>query len=133
MKGSPKALAVLSFPNQMPDTNNLSNFENRGKEAVMAVKILIKRKIKNGNMRAASRLLINNRSEVMKQPGYISSETMRSLDDSNQIVVVSMWQNRESWEKWKKSEIRMANETEFKDYLSGQTTYEHYSLGLFQD
>ena len=99
----------------------------------MAVKILIKRKIKNGNIRAASRLLINNRSEVMKQPGYISSETMRSLDDPNQIVVVSMWQSRESWDKWKKSEIRMANETEFKDYLSGQTTYEHYSLGLSLD
>ena len=99
----------------------------------MAVKILIKRKIKNGNIRAASRLLINNRSEVMKQPGYISSETMRSLDDPNQIVVVSMWQSRESWEKWKKSEIRMTNETEFEDYLSGQTTYEHYSLGLSLD
>ena len=99
----------------------------------MAVKILIKRKIKNGNMRAASRLLINNRSEVMKQPGYISSETMRSLDDPNQIVVVSMWQSREAWEKWKNSEIRMANETEFKDYLLGQTAYEHYSLGLSLD
>lgn len=99
----------------------------------MAVKILIKRKIKNGNMRAASRLLINNRTEVMKQPGYISSETMRSLDDPNQIVVVSMWQSREAWEKWKNSEIRMANETEFKDYLLGQTAYEHYSLGLSLD
>ena len=99
----------------------------------MAVKILIKRKIKNGNMQAASRLLINNRSEVMKQPGYISSETMRSLDDPNQIVVVSMWQSRDAWEKWKNSEIRMANETEFKDYLLGQTGYEHYSLGLSLD
>ena len=96
----------------------------------MAVKILIKRKIKNGNMRAASRLLINNRSEVMKQPGYISSETLKSLDDPNQIVVVSMWQSIEAWNKWKNSEIRQANETEFKDCLSGLTTYEHYSLGL---
>ena len=96
----------------------------------MAIKILIKRKIKDGNTRAASRLLIKNRSDVMKQPGYISSETMRSLDDPDQIVVVSMWQTRENWEKWKNSETRKANEDEFRDYFMGETMYEHYSLGL---
>jgi hypothetical protein len=51
----------------------------------MAVKILIKRKFKDGNMQAASRLVINNRSGAMKQPGYISSETLRSLDDKDQV------------------------------------------------
>ena len=96
----------------------------------MAVKILIKRKIKNGNMRAASRLVINNRTGAMKHPGYISSETMRSLDDPDLIVVVSMWQNMEAWEAWKSSEARTANEAEFKDYVIGATEYEHYSLGL---
>lgn len=99
----------------------------------MAVKILIKRKIKNGNMRAASRLVINNRNGAMKHPGYISSETMPSLDDSSLIVVVSMWQNMEAWETWKNSETRIANEAEFKDYVVGSTEYEHYSLGLSLD
>ena len=96
----------------------------------MTVKIVIKRKFKDGNMRVASRLLINNRSEAMKQSGYISSENWRSLDDTNQVVVVSMWDNMEDWKTWKNSEIRLANETEFKDYLVGQIEYEHYSLGL---
>jgi len=99
----------------------------------MAVKILIKRKIKDGNMRAAARLLINNRKGAMTQPGYISSETLRSLDDPTQVVVVSMWQNKEAWEAWKNSKTRKANETEFIDYLVGQTVYEHYSLGLPMD
>jgi heme-degrading monooxygenase HmoA len=96
----------------------------------MAVKILIKRKFKNGNMHAASRLLINNRNGAMKQPGYISSESWRSLDDTDQVVVVSMWENIESWEKWKNNEERLANEAEFKDYLVGQTAFEFYSLGV---
>ena len=96
----------------------------------MAVKILIKRKFKNGNMRAASRLLINNRNGAMKQSGYISSESWRSLDDTDQVVVVSMWESIEAWETWKNSETRLANEAEFKDYLIGPTEYEHYSLGL---
>ena len=49
----------------------------------MAIKIIIKRKVKNGNMRAALRLLINNRSGAMKQSGYISSESWRSLNDTD--------------------------------------------------
>jgi heme-degrading monooxygenase HmoA len=96
----------------------------------MAVKILIKRKFKDGNIQEASRLVINNRSGAMKQPGYISSETLQNLDDRNQVVVVSMWQNIEDWNAWKNSETRMADEAEFKDYLIGETEYEHYSLGL---
>ena len=81
-------------------------------------------------MRAASRLVINNRNGAMQQPGYISSETLRSLDDTDQVVVVSMWENIEAWETWKNSETRVANEAEFKDYFVGSTEYEHYSLGL---
>ncbi|MEJ2221830.1 MAG: antibiotic biosynthesis monooxygenase [Desulfobacterales bacterium] len=61
----------------------------------MAVKILIKRKFKDGNMQAASRFLINTRTGAMKQPGYIASENLRSLDDTDEIVVVSMWETIE--------------------------------------
>ena len=96
----------------------------------MAVKILIKRKFKNGNMQAASRFVINNRSGAMRQPGYISSETLRSIEDKDTILVVSMWENIEAWEAWKNSEIRKANVAEFKDYLVGVAEHEHYSLGL---
>ena len=96
----------------------------------MAVKILIKRKFKEEHFQAASRLLINHRSGAMKQPGYISSETLHNLDDPSRIVVVSMWQTREAWEAWKQSETRLANETEFKDYIIGEPEFEHYSLGL---
>ena len=96
----------------------------------MAVKIFIKRKFKDGNMRAASRLLINNRKGAMQQPGYISSETMQRLEDPNQITVTSMWQDINSWETWKNSEARVANENEVKNVLAEPTEYEYYSLGL---
>ena len=96
----------------------------------MAVKILIKRKFKDGNLRAASRLLINNRKGAMQQPGYISSETMQRLENPNQITVTSMWQDINSWETWKNSEARAANETEVENVLAEPTEYEYYSLGL---
>ena len=96
----------------------------------MAVKIMIKRKFKDGNLKMASRLLINNRNGAMQQPGYISSETLQRIEDPFQITVVSMWKDIEAWEKWKNSDLRQANENEAKDYLVGPTEYEHYSLGL---
>jgi heme-degrading monooxygenase HmoA len=96
----------------------------------MAVKILIKRKFKDGNMQAASRFVINNRIGAMKQPGYISSETLRSLDDKDQVVVMSMWENIEAWKAWKNSKTRKTNVAEYKDYFVVEAEYEHYSLGL---
>ena len=81
-------------------------------------------------MQAASRFLINNRSGAMKQLGYISSETLRSLDDRDQVTVISMWETLEAWENWRNSETRKANVAEFKDYFVGKAHYEHYSLGL---
>jgi heme-degrading monooxygenase HmoA len=96
----------------------------------MAVKILIKRKFKDGNMRVASRFLINTRTGAMKQPGYIASENLRNLEDQDQVVVVSMWENIEAWEAWKNSAERKAYIAEFKDYYVGEAQYEYYSLGL---
>ena len=99
----------------------------------MAVKILIKRKFKDGNMQAASRFLINTRTGAMKRPGYISSENLRSLDDKDQVVVVSMWETIEAWEAWKNSDERKAYVDEFRDYYIGEAQYEHYALGLQLD
>ena len=96
----------------------------------MAVKIFIKRKFKAGQLRAASRFIINNRKGAMQQTGYISSETLRSIDDKDKIMVVSMWENMDAWEAWKTSEVRKANVAEFKDYMVGETEYESHSLGL---
>ena len=96
----------------------------------MAVKILIKRKFKEGSIKAASRFIVNHRNGAMRQPGYISSETMQSLDDPDKVVVVSMWHSIEEWEAWRNSETRKANESEFKDYIIGETEFERYSLGL---
>lgn len=99
----------------------------------MAVKILIKRKFKEGNMKAASRFLINTRTGAMKRPGYIASENLRNLNDTDEIVVVSMWENIESWEAWKSSDERKAYVDEFRDYYVGDATYEYYGLGLQTD
>ncbi|UCF89849.1 MAG: antibiotic biosynthesis monooxygenase [Desulfobacterales bacterium] len=96
----------------------------------MAIKVLIKRKIKEGHLRDASKLLIKARYGAMEQNGYISSETLSSLDDPNKILVISMWQKIEDWQGWKNSPVRQANEAEFEKLLNAPTEYETFELGL---
>lgn len=96
----------------------------------MAVKVLIKRKIKDGKLNEASKLLIKARYAAMGQLGYISSETLTDCDDPNKVVVISMWQKIENWNQWKKNDLRSETEIGFEALLDGPTEYEAYDLGL---
>ena len=96
----------------------------------MAVKVLIKRKIKDGKLKDASKLIVKARYNAMSQNGYISSETLSGCDDPNHLLVVSMWQRIEDWNQWKKDAVREENETAFEALLDGPTEYEAYNLGL---
>lgn len=96
----------------------------------MAVKVLIKRKVKNGKLKEASKLLIKARYAAMNQQGYISSETLTNCNDLNRVAVISMWQKLEDWHHWKNSTLRAENEAEFEALLDGPTEYEAYNLGL---
>jgi heme-degrading monooxygenase HmoA len=110
--------------------NHIHPLTVQRKEEVMAIKVLIKRTVKDGNFKAASRLLINARRGAMGHPGYISSENLLSIDNPNLVVVASIWQKREDWENWKNSEERKANEKEFADILGKPTEYELYEMGF---
>ena len=96
----------------------------------MVVKVLIKRKIRDGKLNDASKLLIKARYNAMGQPGYISSETLSGCDDSNNVLVISMWQRIEDWDQWKNGDLRAENETAFEALLKGPIEYETYNLGL---
>ena len=96
----------------------------------MAVKVLIKRKVKDGKLNEASKLLIKARYNAMGQQGYISSETLSGCDDPNNVVVITMWQRIENWNQWKNGDLRAENETAIEALLDGPTEYETYNLGL---
>ncbi len=96
----------------------------------MAIKILIKRKFQNATTKDISTLLIMARKIAMEHPGYISSETLSSLDDPNTVVVLSMWRTKEDWENYKNSPGRQENERKFSEILASPVEYESYTLGL---
>lgn len=96
----------------------------------MAVKILIKRKVKPGTLKDASAILIQARKNAMVHKGYISTETLVDYDDPTIITVISMWQKRENWDNYVASAMRQENEQKFAEILDGETAYEIYKMGM---
>ncbi len=96
----------------------------------MAVKVMIRRKIKEGHLEEAHKLIARARYNAFHQEGYIGSETMTSLEDPNTLVIVSTWQTIDHWETWKNNEYRNDGETGLNDILDGPTAYEAFAMGI---
>ena len=99
----------------------------------MAVKIFIKRHVKEGKVDKAYTLLNKIRSNAMNQPGYISGETLVNHYDYRSITVISTWQSVEDWINWEESDERAGNEVELESLLEKSTKYEIYDMGLLSD
>jgi heme-degrading monooxygenase HmoA len=101
------------------------------KEVIMAVKVLIKRHIKEGKSKEVFALLNKTRAIAMNQKGYITGETLMSHYDPHRIIVISTWQTIDNWLAWKDNKERMANEAKLEQYLEFPTEYEEYVFGTF--
>ena len=99
----------------------------------MAVKIFIKRKIKEGQLLEASRLISRIRYGAMEQKGYISSETLTDHSDPSRVLVISMWHELENWDAWKNSGERKEISALFQEIVDVPTEYEIYNLGMQSD
>ena len=87
----------------------------------MAVKIILTRKVPEDKAEHFIDLLIRLRSATMGQPGYISGETLRRVDQPGEWVVISKWQSRYDWDQWCQNPQREAVQKEI-DTLLGSAT-----------
>ena len=87
----------------------------------MAVKILITRSIEQDVAPAIRPLIVELRSHAMKQPGYISGETLKCIDRPGEYLVISTWQSVEDWNNWLASQERKILEDKI-DSITGKTT-----------
>ncbi|MGD8774185.1 MAG: antibiotic biosynthesis monooxygenase [Syntrophobacterales bacterium] len=83
----------------------------------MAIRVLIERKIVPENEPALSTLLMNLRGKAMLAKGYISGETLRSLDDPNEYLVISTWNSLDDWRKWEADKERQEIQSKIDSLL----------------
>jgi heme-degrading monooxygenase HmoA len=96
----------------------------------MAIKVQITRNFQPGTLDQASRILIRARYQAMSMPGYIASETWSDLHDPHKVVVVSMWQSLDDWNRWQDSPQRSEFVTELNKIMVGGEHLACYALGI---
>jgi heme-degrading monooxygenase HmoA len=92
----------------------------------MSVKIFIKRSVSEANIPELTVLLKRLRSVTLMQPGYISGQTLKRLDQPEECMVISTWRSIEDWNDWVKNDKRIAIQKEIDDLLGKATDYEIY-------
>jgi heme-degrading monooxygenase HmoA len=95
----------------------------------MAVKILIKRLVPESRAKDLMPLFRRLRNFAMKQPGYISGETLIRMDRPGEYLVISTWQSIDYWRKWVASAQRAEIQAEIDAKLGEETNYEIYQYG----
>ncbi len=93
----------------------------------MTVKILIKRTIPREREKDLMPLLKQLRNLGASQPGYISGETLKNINNPNEIMVISTWQSAEQWQAWVQNKKRKEIQDQIQFILSGETDYAVYT------
>ncbi len=92
----------------------------------MAVTVLIKRKVKPGNESRLEELYLKMRSAALNQKGYIGSETLKRVDVSDELLIISKWQHIDDWSKWLVSKERRVYQDMIDSLTSTETKFEIY-------
>src|SRR6266498_1245018 len=97
----------------------------------MAVKILIHRKIKPGKEKELSEAVRALRFKAMYAQGYISGETLRSIEDPSVHLVISTWKGIEDWNNWFNTPERKAFQQKVDAILEEPTKITAYEYESF--
>ncbi len=95
------------------------------------IKVIIERRAGDGTR--LLRLLRDIRVEGMKQPGYISGETLVDTEDNSTIVAISTWENLNDWKAWDASETRARLEKQIKALLVEEPKVRTYRYLSYQE
>lgn len=84
----------------------------------MAAKILIKRKVRTESLGDLLELYVRLRSMAMRQPGYVSGETLISAERDDVHLVISTWRTLDDWMAWEKNPERIEISEQIDRFLA---------------
>ena len=92
----------------------------------MAIRVLLKRHVPEEKIEELRNLLDNLRLHAMDQPGYISGETLKRIDEPGIILVIGKWKSMREWQLWFDSPERKSLQDQIDELLGEETVYEVY-------
>ena len=93
----------------------------------MTVKILIKRTVPDDKEKELMPLLKELRNLGVNQPGYISGETLKNVDNPNEVLVISTWRSAIDWNEWVRNDKRREIQDQIDFLLQAITEYNVYA------
>lgn len=98
----------------------------------MIVKVIIKREVKDGKSAEFFDKLKDLRFHAMHQPGYISGETLIGAENTNKVLVISVWETLADWDAWKSDAKRQEIEVALMNYQENPTAYEPFVFSKYK-
>ncbi len=92
----------------------------------MAVRIIIDRKVKKGKESEFAKMLRELRAKAISSKGYISGETLRAQNDSQNYIVITTWQTVEDWKTWEKNPERKKIQASIEKLMARPTRTKVY-------
>jgi heme-degrading monooxygenase HmoA len=71
------------------------------------IRVMIERHCQPGKEKQLRDLMLELRSAAMRQPGYMTGETLREADKPSVFMVISTWITLEAWKAWQTSRQRL--------------------------
>ena len=96
----------------------------------MEIKILILRTVPDNLARQMIPLFRKMRTLANEQPGYITGETMRNLENPDEFLVISTWETSDDWKQWEQSDERQQIQSKIDALLGGKTDCEIFHYGF---
>jgi heme oxygenase (mycobilin-producing) len=81
-------------------------------------KVLIQRKIKPGTQEVFKKLMREVLAGAAHADGFISGETLQSIDDPTLHVTISQWKDLSFWNVWINSPERKRKQEEYDKILA---------------
>ena len=92
----------------------------------MAIKVFIRRVCPKDKQKELFHCIEDIRRQVPQQPGYISGEYLKSIDETNEIATISSWFSVEDWQAWFESDERKEIQSRIDSIPEVTTEYTIY-------
>ena len=93
----------------------------------MAIKVFIERSVSPDNQAEVAELLKELRIKAIRQAGYVSGESLFSVDRAGTHIVISTWENLRDWKAWEKSTVRSSIVRKIEALLSSPSKTSVYA------
>ena len=90
----------------------------------MAVHVVIKRKYIINDPEKLAPLMKKLSERAQLQEGYISTDTLQSIDNPGEYLVISRWDTEENWLSWFQSKKRRDIQGKIDSLIGERTFYE---------